>query len=39
LGLTRERVRQIETEALNRMADSMEQPSAHSQNYGGGDDF
>ncbi|HEY4234479.1 MAG TPA: sigma-70 family RNA polymerase sigma factor, partial [Lacipirellulaceae bacterium] len=24
LGLTRERVRQIETEALNRMADSME---------------
>jgi RNA polymerase primary sigma factor len=25
LGLTRERVRQIETEALNRMADSMEQ--------------
>jgi len=26
LGLTRERVRQIETEALNRMADSMENP-------------
>ena len=26
LGLTRERVRQIETEALNRMADSMEDP-------------
>jgi RNA polymerase primary sigma factor len=25
LGLTRERVRQIETEALNRMADSMEE--------------
>ncbi len=24
LGLTRERVRQIETEALNRMADSLE---------------
>jgi RNA polymerase primary sigma factor len=28
LGLTRERVRQIETEALNRMADSMEHPPA-----------
>jgi RNA polymerase primary sigma factor len=26
LGLTRERVRQIETEALNKMADSMEDP-------------
>jgi RNA polymerase primary sigma factor len=26
LGLTRERVRQIETEALNKMADSMEHP-------------
>ena len=26
LGLTRERVRQIETEALNRMADSLEDP-------------
>ena len=26
LGLTRERVRQIETEALNRMADSMQDP-------------
>jgi RNA polymerase primary sigma factor len=38
LGLTRERVRQIETEALNRMADSMDQPSALSQNFGGGDD-
>jgi hypothetical protein len=24
MGLTRERVRQIETEALNKMADSME---------------
>ena len=28
LGLTRERVRQIETEALNKMADSIEHPSA-----------
>ena len=28
LGLTRERVRQIETEALNKMADSMEHPPA-----------
>jgi RNA polymerase primary sigma factor len=28
LGLTRERVRQIETEALNKMADSMEHPAA-----------
>jgi RNA polymerase primary sigma factor len=27
LGLTRERVRQIETEALNKMADSMEHPA------------
>ena len=26
MGLTRERVRQIETEALNKMADSMEDP-------------
>ena len=26
LGLTRERVRQIETEALNRMAESMQDP-------------
>jgi RNA polymerase primary sigma factor len=38
LGLTRERVRQIETEALNRMADSMDQPSTFAHNYGGGDD-
>jgi RNA polymerase primary sigma factor len=29
LGLTRERVRQIETEALNRMADSMDQPATY----------
>jgi RNA polymerase primary sigma factor len=28
LGLTRERVRQIETEALNRLADSLEGPTA-----------
>ena len=28
MGLTRERVRQIETEALNKMADSMEHPAA-----------
>jgi RNA polymerase primary sigma factor len=28
LGLTRERVRQIETEALNKMADSIEHPPA-----------
>jgi RNA polymerase primary sigma factor len=26
LGMTRERVRQIETEALNKMADGMEDP-------------
>ena len=26
LGLTRERVRQIETEALNKMAESLEDP-------------
>jgi RNA polymerase primary sigma factor len=26
MGLTRERVRQIETEALNKMADSLEDP-------------
>jgi RNA polymerase primary sigma factor len=26
LGLTRERVRQIETEALNKMAESMQDP-------------
>ena len=26
LGLTRERVRQIETEALNRMADALKDP-------------
>jgi RNA polymerase primary sigma factor len=29
LGLTRERVRQIETEALNKMADSIEHPPAN----------
>ena len=34
LGLTRERVRQIETEALNRMADSMEEGSRESGDLG-----
>jgi RNA polymerase primary sigma factor len=32
LGLTRERVRQIETEALDKMAESMEDP--HERMYG-----
>jgi RNA polymerase primary sigma factor len=36
LGLTRERVRQIETEALNRMADSMDQPATYA--HRGADD-
>jgi RNA polymerase primary sigma factor len=37
LGLTRERVRQIETEALNKMADSMEQGSPLAALVGGSD--